>query len=346
MGVFKFAVIMHPFNINEVNKKFIVMRGLPKTWQEKIVRKIPPFKISCIKGTSDKGKIEGYFIYLGLTSEDFLNLPEQYCLNRILKCGKLAEKFGAQLIGLGGTTSIIGNGGVDVARCLNTAVTTGKTYKIASVFKSAESILGGNGKNKEDTDCVIIGANSPVGNVCTHILTRKGFRYLTLIAPDKRRLNNIAKKILFDYGISVKITSNISKALAAADLIIQAGSLGDVNKIKVVYKPGVIICNLFHPYKEGVNQGLISGGRDSVLVESGVIQVPEKINFIHNSGYPPQTTCPEVAEAMVLALENRKHNYSLGENMRIEKVNEIIRLAQTHGFVQTGFYSRGKIVSF
>jgi predicted amino acid dehydrogenase len=39
-----------------------------------------------------------------------------------------------------------------------------------------------------------------------------------------------------------------------------------------------------------------------------------------------------MAETMVLALEGRYENYSLGKEIQIDKVHEITKLARRHGF--------------
>jgi fatty aldehyde-generating acyl-ACP reductase len=39
-----------------------------------------------------------------------------------------------------------------------------------------------------------------------------------------------------------------------------------------------------------------------------------------------------MAEPMVLALENRYESYSLGKQIRVDRVREIAQLARRHGF--------------
>lgn len=347
MSVFKFAVILHPSDISDVREKFALMRGLPKSWPEKITRKVPLLKTSIIRGKSQRGEIEGYFMYMALSGDQLLKLPENYCLKRVLKCGRMAEKKGVQLIGLGGMTSVIGKGGIDVARCLNSAVTTGKTYRMAAVLEGAEKTIQRNGKNKENTKCVIIGADSAVGSVCAHILLRKGFRYITLISSEKRFLGNLTGKILYDYGISVKITSNVNKALATADLVIRAGSTGhEKNHEAFVCKAGTIICDFFYARNGSESPAWLYKGRDTVHIENGAIQVSDKIQLMQGANKVSHIACADVAEVLLLALEGRKHSYSLGDNMRVEKAEEIMGLARKHGFVQTGYFSGGRMIPF
>jgi len=52
-----------------------------------------------------------------------------------------------------------------------------------------------------------------------------------------------------------------------------------------------------------------------------------------------------MAETMILALEGRCENFSLGKKLQPDKVREIGRLAKKHGFQLAGFRSFEQVVS-
>ena len=80
--------------------------------------------------------------------------------------------------------------------------------------------------------------------------------------------------------------------------------------------------------------------RDDVLViEGGVVEVPGDVEFNFNFGFPPKTAYACMAETMILALENRFENYSLGREMTVRQIDEISALAAKHGFKLAGFRS-------
>jgi predicted amino acid dehydrogenase len=71
---------------------------------------------------------------------------------------------------------------------------------------------------------------------------------------------------------------------------------------------------------------------DVLVVEGGVVDVPGEADFGFDFGLPPGKAYACMAEVMVLALEERYESYSLGKNVRVERVHEIARLARKHGF--------------
>lgn len=346
MTVFRFAHILHPRNIEDARNKSKILRALPVTWVEKIIPRIPPVKISAISGLSSRGRIEGYFIYLGLTTQQLTDQPESFCLQKILKCGRLAEKKGAQLLGLGGTTAAMGGGGIKIARRLQSAVTTGRTFCVATVVESACRLVEQRGLIGENIKCTIIDASSPLGGVCSQLLARHGFTDLTLVTDRKHRLDNLVWKLFYDHGISVKITSRIPRALKKADLIVITDDISGekFDTAAVTLKKGTMVCNLCRCKFTG--RGLCSTNNGVTLIDSGMIRVPPQINFNKNFDFAVSRIIPaDMAETMILAMERKKHSFSLGDGIRIEKMDEMMGMARRHGFQLVG-YSSQNIVTF
>lgn len=52
-----------------------------------------------------------------------------------------------------------------------------------------------------------------------------------------------------------------------------------------------------------------------------------------------------MAETMILAMEERYENFTLGRNLRYEQVAEIDQLAKKHGFAVSGFRAFEKQLS-
>ena len=76
-----------------------------------------------------------------------------------------------------------------------------------------------------------------------------------------------------------------------------------------------------------------------LVIEGGAVEVPGEVDFHFNFGFPPRTSYACMAETMILALENRYENFSLGRELSLERVREIARLAAKHGFKLAGFRS-------
>ncbi|MFZ5602681.1 MAG: hypothetical protein ACOY7J_09525, partial [Pseudomonadota bacterium] len=69
---------------------------------------------------------------------------------------------------------------------------------------------------------------------------------------------------------------------------------------------------------------------DVLVIESGEIRLPGEVHM-KNIGLPKNVAYACLAETIVLALEGRFENYTLGRNIEWEKVREIYKLGLKHG---------------
>ncbi len=332
-----FAFILHPLELEDIFRKFKFMRSWPKFMVNAITRRIPPFINSRITGISTPyGKVEGCFVGLPLTSEQMLKLPPEVTMRKIIAAGKKAAYSGAKIVGLGAMTAVVGDAGVTVARNLDIAVTTGNSYTVATALEGTQKAVSLMGMDIDKAEVVVLGATGSIGSVCARILARKA-NYLTLIARDPSRLEKLAEEILKDTGLAVKTTSQLKEAVCSADVIISVSSAAETLIEPEDLKPGVVVCDVARPRDVSVK---VAEKRDDVLIiEGGVVEVPGDVNFNFNFGFPPQTAYACMAETMILALEGRYENFSLGRNLTVDQIDEISNLASKHGFKLAGFRS-------
>lgn len=138
----KFAFIIHPIDVGYITRNIKPFKLLPSRLAEGIVSRFPVYKASNITGIkSSLAETEGYFIICPLTSRQMLELPEEYVLKRILEAGKLAEKLGAGIVGLGAMTAVVGDAGITIADNLGIAVTTGNSYTVAMALDGTRKAL-------------------------------------------------------------------------------------------------------------------------------------------------------------------------------------------------------------
>ena len=84
--------------------------------------------------------------------------------------------------------------------------------------------------------------------------------------------------------------------------------------------------------------GKVASERPDVLViEGGVVAVPGNVDFGMSFGFPPKTAFACMSETMMLALEGKIENFTLGKDVSVEQVEETIRLADKHGFKLAGY---------
>lgn len=338
-----FAFIIHPIEVSDVSRKFKLMKHLPEGAVEKIMKNIPPVKVSHITGVkSPYNEIEGWFVGCPLTTRQMMNLPEDFVLKKIIQAGKLAEKLGARIVGLGAFTSVVGDAGVTIAQNLNIAVTTGNSYTVATALEGAKKAAQIMGHDIKNSEVVIVGATGSIGKVCAQMLAKE-CKYMTLVGRQIKKLEDIAEKILREMGLSVRITSDIHSALKRADVIITVTSSVDSVIDADDLKPGAVVCDVARP--RDVSKEVAEKRNDVLIIEGGVVEVPGDVDFHFNFGFPPKTSYACMAETMMLALEGRYENFTLGRELTVKQVEEISAIAKKHGFKLAGFRSFEKAVT-
>ena len=93
-------------------------------------------------------------------------------------------------------------------------------------------------------------------------------------------------------------------------------------------KPGCVITDVARPLDLPPEE--VAKRPDVLVIESGEIQLPGKVSM-KNIGLPPNVAFACLAETIVLALEGRFENFTVGRNIEWERVREIYRLGLKHG---------------
>ncbi len=338
-----FAFMIHPMDAGDVARKFKLARYLPQQAIERAFALLPSMKVAHITGIhSPHEKAEGWFIACPLTTRLIMGMSPGYVIKKIIQGGRVAEKLGAKIFGLGAFTKVIGDAGITVAKNLNIPVTTGNSYTVATAVEATKEAALMMGHDLKKSSVVIMGATGAIGRVCAMILAREA-QDLTLVARNKRKLDDLAAKILYDTGLAVKITADSKKALRGGDVVITVTSAVDTVIEPGDIKTGAVICDVARP--RDVSKRVAEARKDVLVIEGGVVEVPGDVEFNLNFGFPPGTAYACMAETIILALEKRYESFTLGRDLTIGQVEEISSLAKKHGFKLAGFRSFGKAIT-
>ncbi len=334
----KFAFIIHPLDLEDVGRKFGPLKYLPTPIMEGILRMLPAVKVSQITGIrSNAGaEAEGWFVGCPLTAKQMVSLPESVVIPKIIKAAQLGADLGAKIVGLGAFTSVVGDGGITVSQNVPTAITTGNSYTVYTALEGVRFAARLLELELERAHVAVIGATGSIGSACARILAAD-VKYMTLVGRNQNKLQRVSEHILTESGIASKVSTDANRAISDADIVITVTSaVGGVVDARAL-KPGAIVCDVARP-RDISRQ--VAETRDDVLVfEGGVVQVPGNPNFNFNFGFPEGTSYACMAETMLLALEGRYENFSLGKELSLERVMEIGQLAQKHGFKLAGLRS-------
>jgi len=338
-----FAFMIHPLELSAISRKFELLGKMPSRLLERLFKFSPPIKVSKITGVhSDPAQTEGWLVACPITPRLMVELPEEYVLDKIVQTGKLAQKLGAKILGLGAFASVSEDIGIRVAKYLDIAVTTGNSYALVTALESVRLAVSLLGHNLKKCHAVVVGDADSICQIWARILARD-VRSLTLVTREKNRLGGLLGKIMYETGMAVRITSDIEQALREAHIVIALTSALDIVIEPKYLRSAAVICDINSPHN--VSKQVTEIRQDVLVLEGGVVEVPGKVHYNFNSGFPAGTSCACLAETMMLAMEGRYENYSLGWELSLEQVEQIAVLASKHGFRLAGLRGFEKVIN-
>lgn len=279
---------------------------------------------------------QGWFIACPLTPNQMLSgVPLAY--QRIGECCELAHKLGAEIIGLGAFTSVVGDGGITIAKNSPIAVTTGNSYTVATAIQGTLLACERLGVDPRDSVLAVVGATGSIGKACATVLARS-FKETILVGRNLERTQQLADTIP---GTTASVDM---QDVHRADAIITVSSAKDAIIRPEHLKPGAVVVDVARPRDVSVEVQKVRN--DVLVIEGGVVAVPgDDLDFHFSFGFPPKTAYACMSETMMLALDGRPESFTLGKDVSVEQVDETIRLADKHGFKLSGFRSFEKAVS-
>jgi predicted amino acid dehydrogenase len=264
-----------------------------------------------------------------------LDLPVRTVYRKIIQTGHMAEKLGAQMLGLGAFTSVVGDAGITIAKELDIPVTTGDAYTVSIAMDAIRAAAKEMDIPLHNATAAVVGASGAIGRVCAELLAGEVGRLL-LIARDLAKLEELCDHIR-PHARAELVISTKMHTLSEAQLILTVTSaLHDVIDPGDL-QAGSVVCDVARP--RDVSAMVARARNDILVIDGGMVDVPGSVDFHFNFGFPPGKAYACMAETMVLALEGRFEDYTVGKDITMERVTEITTLAGKHGFRLSGFRS-------
>jgi predicted amino acid dehydrogenase len=341
-----FAFIIHPIDPKrDVSRKYPLLGKYLTEGQINFFSTFfPPVYLSQIDGIVSKAtgkEIKGWFVACPFTPRRMLELPEKMVYHKIIQTGRMAEKLGANILGLGAFTSVVGDSGATIAKALDVPVTTGDSYTIAvavDAIKEAARIMD---IPLESATAAVVGATGTIGKVCAELLA-DAVGELYLVGRRVDALDALRERIA-SHSKARLYTSTKMDVLSRAQLILTVTSaVHDVIRPEHL-QPGSVVCDVARPRDVSA---MVAAARDDILViDGGMVDVPGPVDFHFNFGFPAGKAYACMAETIALALEGRFEDYTIGKDISRARVEEIYAIANKHGFRLSGFRSFEKEVT-
>ena len=301
---------------------------------------IPPRKIFdvFVGSTKNKSKSKGIYIETFISPDELKVKHFKKCLSKIREASKIAARYDSGIAALGGFTSIMLEGELDL---LDSGVTytTGNTLTAAFIVKSVEKACALRNVTLQNSSLMVVGSTGDIGSAITQYFSERCNR-LFLFARNEKKL----KEQLLSLKQKKAATSIVKwpvEEVSQVNIIISVASSTDVFR---GIRPEVpqIICDAgypknlenFHWHEESLyyygGMGIATGGVEfSNEKYSSFYDFPMK-NIVHGC----------LLEAIVLGFDKRHEAFSHGKgNITEDKMKEIINIAQRHGVDVAPFFN-------
>lgn len=335
----RFAFLAHPLYVEQVYQYVPSLKDKEKGFVTGIIQWLPPFKLlEMVVESTNNVRIKGIIVIVPLLPNQILDIKRHIVLKKIISAGQLAERLGAQILGLGAFTAVVGKNGEYIARSLKIPVTTGNSYTVASTVHLIKTYENRTNKAFSESILTIIGATGSIGRGISILLGRL-FQKIILVARNEAKLHALLDE-LSQYEIShAEIGRDMDKIIPLSDVIVCATSSPDILIDIEKVKKGAMLIDISRPSNIIHFKDLPKRG-DITFIEGGMVYSPSKWIDKTKQGMPCENiegiTSSKIfsclAETMILSFENRMENYSIGRNLCIEKIGWISKKAEEHGF--------------
>ena len=335
-----FAFIIHPIDPKrDVSRKFPFLgKVLTEGQIDFFSTYFPPVYISEIEGIASQAtgkQVKGWFLACPYTPRRMMQLPEGTVYRKIIQTGRMAERLGANILGLGAFTSVVGDAGTTIANRLAIPVTTGDSYTVmmaAQAIRDAAKVMD---IEMKDATVAVVGATGSIGRVCAELLAGEAARTL-LIARDETKLRVLRDRLQVQARGELFISTKMDVLKDAQLILTVTSAIHDVIQPEHL-QPGSVVCDVARPRDVSA---MVAAVRDDILViDGGMVDVPGPVDFHFNFGFPEGKAYACMAETIALALEGRFEDYTVGREITLERVREITAIAERHGFRLSGFRS-------
>ena len=272
--------------------------------------------------SSNGTSCDGRFYEIPMDAAQILDQPNQ-AIEFMERAVDDAFEWGAEIVGLGSMTGIVGSHGQHLAERGPTAITTGNSLTVYSATQNLFRACELSGINLADETVAVIGIPGSIGAALAKLIAPKCKSLICVSRTETTRAKQLAQ------SLDSELCTDIATALKSARVVLSATSTGDCIDQNWLM-PGSLVVDVAVPTDVMGSQAL----RDDILIlTGGMLMTPDSMSresrFIgFNHGMVP--SC--FGETMVLALENRRECFSVGRNLSTDGILEIGSIAAGHGF--------------
>ncbi len=333
----KFAFIIFVDTIEALKRIHGLYRALPSFAVGAILKNKPAIEIFHARNiTCGRGeKIDGHIILCPLFPNKYMGgLHMDFVMDRINSAGNLAKKLGADIVGFDTLPQAVSDKEQVISDTLKIPITTGRALTAWSMFEAAYRITKAKRIPFSQTVITVLGANKPLAQLCAFKCSSLGARLVIfdwnqekLVASKERLLKFlcIANK---PEALTLFAKDNLALAVAEADIIINADNF-DEGRFLNNTKRSATVLDLFGCDAKPLNR---TSANNVNFIKAALIKMPHLTQLGFHTGLPEGVICSGLSETMLLTYEGKFVNYSIGDNINPDDLEEIADMAAAHGF--------------
>ncbi|WP_444891131.1 aminotransferase class III-fold pyridoxal phosphate-dependent enzyme [Microbulbifer sp. DLAB2-AA] len=283
----------------------------------------------------------GIIHYMPLTAEEMLS-EHRNVTKRVIEGINDLQSRGAELVGLGGFTGIVGNRGLQTAEKCSIPITTGNSLTAYAAQRNILQAMERLELSPQGIEVAIIGYPGSISLAIAQLLIDKGC-HLTLVHRGKSDPDKYLNYLPSQMHSSVTLTNNIEDCYGRIKFYIAATSTGSVIDPARLLS-GSIVVDAALPKDV---MPTLQPREDILIIDGGLISAGPEVSF----GEATKNFAPKkfmngcLAETIVLTLEQCREDYSLGRILPPERVLNIGQLAEKHGFTTVPMATDGEWIT-
>lgn len=274
---------------------------------------------------------DGRLYEIPMGAADILDSPGE-AIEYMQQAVMMAGEWGAEIVGLGSMTGIVGGGGTYLAEHSTVPVTTGNSLTIYVAIQNLSHACQEANIDLAQETVAVVGVPGSIAAAAAQLLATMCKEVLLVGRRQSSKAEQLAAKL------GAELLLDVPSALRRARVIFTATSSGNCIDQREL-RPGSVVVDVGVPADVQGSRPIRS---DVLIISGGLSLVPDSfprdsmfLSFHH--GMIP--SC--LGETINLALENRPESFSLGRNLSVERVREIGGVAAKNGFRFDRLYSFG-----
>jgi predicted amino acid dehydrogenase len=380
----RFAFLVHPLGWSDYTDADSTLSVLSEdqlaTLSSALAENFDPFVIGETRVVARNGAVAyGEFILIPRRAEELKAMSHEEVSGEIRNAVLLAQKRGAKIVGLGGYTSVLTQGGLALKGTGMPPLTTGNSYTAIASRQTVRLAAGVRGWSLSRRTVAVVGAGGAVGQAASVLLAREAGRLLLLGNPThpeetRQRLLQVAGMIVW-CGKQLRVESGFAQGTVASwiaeldfvlpskpdraglialgeQLISRTGSVlvsvdakGMLPEADIIVcctsttermvscdclRPSAVVCDISRP--TNVDDEVLTRRPDVMVLDGGVVRLPGGASLGLNMSLAAGHAYACMAETMMLAMDHRYEDMSLGFDLPLERVLDIGRLADDLDF--------------